>query len=348
MLSPEVVELPCAPQGWTLEQANADRHQAIAAFGFTDRQTRFLLEVLLHSGVFLERQYCQFAGIVHGQKTTNFIRDLVGRRLASPITPGKLHRGRMFHLHYKPLWSAIGEADSRFRKRAAHGRMIERVMLLDAVLDDRSLRWLGPAEDKRKHFLRAVGDKLSWLEFPRIRFGGGAKPAVRYFPDKLPVGVHLDVADQAIFVYLVSRPSPWDFRLFLLRHVALFRSLSHWTIRLLFPKPLVKARHAYLRAVSEHLAMTLDGRAEMLENVFRERLQCANSNSLDDHRHRSVAVDGPRFNALYQQWLVDPEKTIRMADSRALGMALDRGDGRIECVDLTRQYLHLSPLVDVA
>lgn len=348
MLTLEVVELPGAPQGWTLEQANADRHQAIAAFGFTERQARFLLEVLLHSGVFLERQYCQFAGIVHGQKTTNFIRDLVDRRLATPITPGKLHRGRMFHLHYKPLWSTIDEADSRFRKRAAQGRMIERVMLLDAVLEDRSLRWLGPAGDKRKYFLRAVGDKLSWLEFPRIRFGEGSKAAVRYFPDKLPVGVHADVADQAVFVYLVSRPSPWDFRLFILRHVALFRSLPRWTIRLLFPKPLVKARHAYLRAVRDHLVTTLDGRGTMLEDAFRERLQCTNSSLPGQHRRHSAAFDGPRFNALYQQWLLDPEKTIRMADSRTLGVALDRGDGRIECVDLARQYLHLSPLVDVA
>lgn len=347
-LEPEAVHLPAAPQGWSLDAANADRLQAIASFGFTDRQARFLLEVLLHSGVFLERQYCRFAGIVHGQKTTNFIRHLVDRRLATPITPGKLHRGRMFHLHYKPLWSAIDEADSRFRKRAAQGRMIERVMLLDVVLEDRSLRWLGPVGDKRKHFLRAVGDKLSWLEFPRIRFGEGSKAAVRYFPDKLPVGVHPDFADQAVFVYLVSRPSPWDFRLFLLRHVALFRSLSRWTIRLLFPKPLVKARHGYLRAVRDHLVTTLDGRGAMLEDAFRERLQCTNSSLPDQHRSQSLAFDGPRFNALYQQWLLDPEKTIRMADSRALGVALDRGEGRIECVDLTRQYLHLSPLVDVA
>ncbi len=348
ILAPEVIELPGAPQGWTIEQANAERHQAIAAFGFTDRQARFLLEVLLHPGVFLERQYCQFAGIVHGQKTTNFIRDLVDRRLATPITPGKLHRGRMFHLHYKPLWSAIDEADSRFRKRAAQGRMIERVMLLDAVLDDRSLRWLGPAENKRKYFLRAVGDKLSWLEFPRLRFGDGAKATHRYFPDKLPIGVHPEFSDQPVFVYLVTRPSPWDFRLFVLRHVALLRVLSRWTVRLLFPKPLVKARHAYLRAIREHLVMTLDGRAEMLESWFRERLQCTNASLPDQHRRHSMAFDGPRFNALYQQWLVDPENTIRMADSRALGIALDRGDGRIECVDLARQYLHLSPLVDVA
>lgn len=351
-LAQEVVELPPAPQGWTLEQVNADRQRAIAAFGFTDRQARFLLEVLLHSGVFLERQYCQFAGIVHGQKTTNFIRDLVDRRLATPITPGKLHRGRMFHLHYKPLWSAIDEADSRFRKRAAQGRMIERVMLLDAVLDDRSLRWLGPAGDKRKHFVRAMGEKLSWLEFPRLRFGDATKATHRYFPDKLPIGIHPEVGDQPVFVYLVTRPSPWDFRLFLLRHVALLRALSRWTIRLLFPKPLVRARHAYLRAVRDHLVTTLDGRGEMLENAFRERLRFADPKlGSPDQTHRqdnSLAFNGPRFNALYQQWLVDPEKTIRMADSRALGVALDRGDGRIECGDLARQYLHLSPLVDVA
>lgn len=348
----EAVQLPPAPQGWTLDMALGDRLQAVAAFGFTDRQSRFLLEVLLHSGVFLERQYCQFAGIAHGQKTTNFIRGLTERRLATPITPGKLHRGRMFHVHYKPLWAAIDEADSRFRKRAVPGRMIERVMLLDAVLDDRSLRWLGPAGDKRKHFIRALGDKLSWLEFPRLRFGEGPGATFRYFPDKLPVGVHPEFGDAPVFVYLVNRPSPWDFRMFLLRHAPLLRVLARWTIRLLFPKPLAKARHAYLRAAREHLATTLDGRAKMLEEAFRERLRTAESSAISPCPHERrvdpLGLNGPRFRALYEQWRIDPEKTISMADSQALRVALERGDGRIECVDLTRQYLHLSPLVDVA
>ena len=116
--------------------------------------------MLLHSGVFLERQYCAFAGIVHGQKSTDFIRALVERRLATAITTGKLHRGRMFHVHYKPLWAAIGEPDSRFRKPTAQGRMIERVMLLDAVLDDPSSSWLGPWRDKRRHFVRHLENRL--------------------------------------------------------------------------------------------------------------------------------------------------------------------------------------------
>jgi hypothetical protein len=66
--------LPPAPDRWTIDLANAERMETIAAFGFTERQARFLLNVLLHSGVFVERQYCSFAGIVHGQKSTDFLK----------------------------------------------------------------------------------------------------------------------------------------------------------------------------------------------------------------------------------------------------------------------------------
>ncbi len=79
--------LPPEPDRWTIELANAQRMEAIAAFGFTERQARFLLNVLLHSGVFVERQSCTFAGIVHGQKTQNFLQKLVERGYARPIRP---------------------------------------------------------------------------------------------------------------------------------------------------------------------------------------------------------------------------------------------------------------------
>ncbi len=111
--------LPPPPDRWTIELTNAERIEAIAAFGFSERQARFLLNVLLHSGVFLERQYCSSAGIVHGQKSTDFIKTLIERRFATPIATGKLHRGRMFHVLYKPLWAAIVEPVNRFRKPTA-------------------------------------------------------------------------------------------------------------------------------------------------------------------------------------------------------------------------------------
>ena len=73
------MNLPAPPDGWTIDIANAERLNAIESFGFTERQARFLLTVLLHSGVFVERQYCSFSSssIVHGQKSTDFIKALV-------------------------------------------------------------------------------------------------------------------------------------------------------------------------------------------------------------------------------------------------------------------------------
>src|SRR6185295_13075040 len=160
--------------------------------------------------------------------------------------------GRMFHVHYKPLWTAIGEPDSRFRKPAAQGRMIERVMLLDAVLGDRDFVWLGPSIDKRRHFVRYLEGRLDAMEYPHLLFGDGPTRTTRYFPDKLPIGVQ-PYAHPHVLVYLVTHPSPMDFRLFLLRHTALLRVLVRWTIRLLFPRQLSKARLAYQPAAREHL-----------------------------------------------------------------------------------------------
>lgn len=232
-----IMTFPPEPTHWSIEVANAQRAEAIAAFGFTDRQARFLVQVLLHAGAFVERQYCSFAGIVHGQNSTNFINALIERRFASPIATGKRHRGRMFHVHYKPLWAAIGEPDSRFRKPAPLGRMIERVMLLDAVLDDEEYTWLGPSMDKRRHFMRHLGDQLPLAEYPRSLFGDAPPKAVRYFPDKLPIGVQ-PFAHPHVLLYLVTRLSPMDFRLFLLRHARLLQALNRWTLRLLIPRPL--------------------------------------------------------------------------------------------------------------
>ena len=137
------MNLPLPPDRWDIDRLTEERTEAVSAFGFTERQARFLVEVLIHSGVFVERQYCAFAGITHGQKTTDFLRRLVERGYARPIQVGALHRGRLFHVNHKPLYAAIGQADNRHRKPMALGRMVERLMVLDAVLADRSFTWLG-------------------------------------------------------------------------------------------------------------------------------------------------------------------------------------------------------------
>ncbi len=129
-----------------------ERVREVAEFGFSERQGGFLVNVMLHSGVFVRRQYCAWAGVTHGEKVHQFIKRLDSRRMATPQRCGH-GRGRLYHLHFKPLYDAIGERDNRLRRPAQLGRAVERLMLLDAVLADRSVTWLATEREKVSHFV---------------------------------------------------------------------------------------------------------------------------------------------------------------------------------------------------
>ena len=49
----------------------AERVQAVADYGFTERQARFLVLVMRHAGVCVKRQYAAFAGIANGGEKCN-------------------------------------------------------------------------------------------------------------------------------------------------------------------------------------------------------------------------------------------------------------------------------------
>jgi hypothetical protein len=101
-----------------------DRIKAIVEFGFTERQARFLATVMLHSGVCLLRQYTAFAGVAHGQRTRKFFDKLVRRGYALAY-PCRHNRGRVYRVHHKPLYKAIGQPESRHRRPLSAARVIE-------------------------------------------------------------------------------------------------------------------------------------------------------------------------------------------------------------------------------
>ena len=230
---------------WTPQElcdsVRPERINAVIAFGFTERQARFLVHVLVHAGVVIERQYRAFAHITHGQNTHDFLAKLVSRGYATAITPGALHRGRLVHVQYKPLYEAIGEPNNRNRKPASLGRFVERLMLLDAVLADRHYTWLGTEHDKVAYFVDRLQEDLPKAWYPHLTFGEGKEKTTRYFPEKLPIGVPRDGGRPHVFLYLVTREVPAEFRLFLLRHADLLKMANEWTIRLLVPRRFRKA-----------------------------------------------------------------------------------------------------------
>jgi hypothetical protein len=327
----------------------AERVKAIAALGFTERQAGFLVTVLLHGGVCMDRHYCAFAGIAHGQKTTDFFAKLVDLKLAAAYVIGH-RRARLFHLRNRILYDAIGEPDNRFRKPMGMSLAIERLMVLDAVLGCRGVSWLATEREKVAHFSILLRTRLAQNEFPHLRFGSGAAACVRFFPDKLPIGV-VDQGREHVFGYLVRRSAPVDFRAFLHRHAELLRALGRWVIRLWIPGHFRDSRDAYESAWRQEYAAPLRlSTADELRWFFtqrRARSGAGEKTGRESHRYAEAAraFRSPRYRVLYRAWLRYGARALDAVSSPALADAISRGTGRLETELLPRRYLHLSSLV---
>ncbi len=314
----------------------------------TPRQAGFLVLVMVHSGVCVRRQYCAYARIRHGQKVVDFFSSLVTRRVATRYTAAD-GRARIFHVHGRALYAAIDEPHNRNRKPITLGRAIERLMLLDAVLARPNFRWLGTEREKVAYFGRRT--RLRADEMPLLRFGAPPDQTVRYFPDKLPIGITPDERSH-LFLYLVTRDVPVDFRAFLHRHAELFRALAQWELRLLVPRHLDESAPVFDTAAREELGMPLRLRdVEELGWYFRQRLRVERGAVEEDaarYRRAARQFNGYRFRALYRQWKKGGDAFVHATVSRVLNDALSRRSGRVETEILSRKYQQLGSLVGSA
>ena len=317
--------------------------------GFSQRHARFLVHVLVFSGVFIERQYRAFTGVAHGQKTHDFLARLVAAGYATPVTPGAIHRGRLYHVHYKPLYEAIGEPNNRHRKAASLGRFVERLMLLDAVLADQRYSWLGTEQDKLRYFLEYLERDLPKDWYPQLSFGAPPDVTTRYFPDKLPIGVPRDGSRRHMFLYLVTRDLPSEFRAFLLRHADLLKTVQEWTIRILLPRRFRKASALYRYAVRDAFLTPLEpSEVAELDWYFRLRqghLVCPSCDPDLDGTTARRKFAAARFEAVFRAWQQRGAQALWALQTPFLKEHLQCGWGRIEFAELPHQYLQLTPLV---
>ena len=215
---------------------------AVRAFGFAARQARFLVLVLEHSGVCLPRQYRTFAGVADGRHSHRFFEQLITGGFARTDLAAPAHGGRIYHIQYKPWYRLLGEPDHRHRRPMSVGRAVERLMVLDGVLAEPDVAWLGLARDKVATFTTPPFC-VPAAALPRTTIGGVTRP----FPDPFPIGLAPD--GSCLFLYLVTTPFPTAFRTFLTRHVGLLSALPSWRLRLLLPPALSDARDAHIRTV---------------------------------------------------------------------------------------------------
>jgi hypothetical protein len=325
-----------------------ERVAAVAKKGFTERQARFLTTVMLHSGVCVPRQYARFCGIVYGEKTRKFFAKLVRLQCAS-MYDCRHNRARIYHLNQRALYAVIGDADSRLRKPVTLNHAIQRLMVLDAIVEDPDLVWLGTADEKAAHLLALT--RIEEADLPHVSVGEGDSRTVRYFPDRLPIGIHL--AGRGVVVYVVTDPWLDEFRVFLERHAALFRALPAWTLRIVVTPQFPDIGQRSKQVVWNQLLTPL--KTDMLEELrwYFEQVRAhptpSRSDDLDERFYQArEAFSTPRFKALYRAWKQDGERVLITASSRAISDAVDAGAGRVETLEVGHRYGHLAPLVAVA
>jgi len=220
-------------------------------------------------------------------------------------------------------------------------------MLLDAVLAEREVLWLATERDKYAHFVCLFRGALQNEELPRLVFRKDEREqTVRYFPDKLPIGVDPET-ERHVILFLAACGSPMDFRQFLLRHAELLRALRSWTIRVLLPRERANLRATYEAAVYDQIArpLPLSYRDDLLA-TFQHRRDGRPPGRIGLHPPTPGVrmPSAPALTALYRRWLEVGNTVVTQVTSTILRDALQSGRGTAECVVLSHAYAHLSSL----
>jgi len=322
-----------------------DRIKAVAEFGFTERQARFLVTVMLHAGVCVPRQYATFAGIAYGHKVSKFF-DRLERRGFATVSDCLHNRARLYHVRHHRLYHAIGQPHSKYRRPVAARQVLDRLMRLDAVVLFPDFLYLA-TEDEKVALFGVMAPSLPREQLPHVTVGTGGSQRVRFFPDNQPIAV--TSSGRVVFTFLVTSPYMEPFRAFVQRHADLLRALPGWTLRLLFPEQMATAMAAYEETARYDLTATL--RPEMLVELKwyfdqRRRTLSLRARTIEDEKFWRLhkAFDTSRFRQLYRRWLSDGDSVFELLTSPAIASALERGAGRIESHVIVLSYRHLAPL----
>ena len=301
-----------------------DRVRSVSWDRLTERQARFLVTVMQHSGVCLPRQYAAFAGIVYGQKTWDFFDRLVRWKFAVAYSC-RHHRGRIYHVRYKPLYRAIGDTDSRFRRSMSAAQVIDRLATLDAVISTPNVTWLASAEDRQAKFAGVLPEVLS----------------------KVPIGVESD--GRVVLLFLVMKDRLDEFRAFVQQCGSFLSTLPAWTVRVALAPQFNWLSKQYDEVFRQQLASPVPDLVNHLRWYFKQRrLAGTGLGAVQDEEgyfEAKFAFGAPRYQVLYRCWLREGEAAFNVVSSRALADAIACGAGRLECAALPFSYRHLSPLV---
>ena len=326
-----------------------ERVAALASLGFSERQTRFVVMVALHSGFCLRRHYTAFADLQYGAGVRDFLDRLVSRRLARRLD-FRRDRGHVYHVCNSSIYNAIGQDDNRNRRRTSPALIARKLMLLDYVLAHRDVDWYATEADKVALFTGPFAvpalDLQQRIYVSRLR---KTPPTFRYFIHKLPIGLTGD-PPVGSFVFLVTDSTGQAFEQFLRDHLALLNHLPRWRIVAVAPRhiPGLPACDIALRRVVADVQRPRRHTTEELDALtfYFTILDCLDR---DDLNHVSIAdlnrfrETRPRFAAaeyeiLFQRWKADGPTVLTNPIAPGFLAALAERRGVLDTYQLPIRY----------
>jgi hypothetical protein len=262
------------------------------------------------------------------------------------------NRAQLYHVNKRSLYAAIGQATSRLQRPLPLSQAVRRLMVLDAIVEDPDMVWLGTAEDKAAHLTALTS--IAPEELPHVTSGLGERRTVRYFPDRLPIGINL--AGRGVLVYVLLDPTLNDFRLFLERHAAVLRALRAWTVRVVIPMQFQgfqdigqRAKQAFFTqlVVPAISPLKIDRVRERFKDV-RKQAYPLDFGPTDRYAENRDYLVAPRYHVLFKLWKTEGDAALAGLASGAIHAAVESGAGQIETLGLGCRYGHLSPLALVS
>jgi len=308
------------------DKIQAERIQALAGFGYSEREAAFLCIAALHGGFFLRRQYSRFVGTNPGGADAILIEKLLARGHGGALLG--CQKAVVYHISARPFYNAIGQENNRNRRMRSADSIKSRLMGIDYVLEH-SGPFLATEQEKIDYFQGTLG--IDKAELPQKVFQSpNAKAATsRYFMDKFPIYLSKSEGSPApvTFAYVDEGSATLSrFEAYLAQYHGIFKRLPAFVLdyvtasrRLLWEAERRFNSFASC-APAENPAKLSNGDLARLLAFFRDRQEYESGPGpafdrarLIRYRDDRLQFAGTFFDTLYKQWKAGGDEAVRAA-----------------------------------
>jgi hypothetical protein len=286
--------------------------EALAKFGYTERQAAFLRIVALHSGYFLARQYDFYIGAGPGGPRRRLIDQLVARGHVRELP--SCDNTTIYHLYGRRFYAALGIENSRNRRAHQPFVLKTRIMALDFVLSHLQAQFLATECERVELFTDILKLHRTILPAKFYASKGGTNKTIRHFVDRNPLflcAAAEGTAPVVGFAYInTGTATTAGFRSYLEQYRRLLGALGNFRLVYVANKTemFAQARQDFTKVLALDISSDRERTvsADLLLEHFeaRARHERRDYKGFDTARINRLAKElreftGPRFNALF-------------------------------------------------